>query len=289
MEANGQPMPPMGANGQPLPPTGPENQQPVGLNEKEQGLEEETGDGLKESENLARDNNELSDERNDSKIVKEESLLDNESAPVEEESKVDSEHELIEEDKMEAEAASTADNGADSEEPSAADTLPELGDEPAMDGGFLNGNGYNQSFTSQFEEKSVASRIPTLGGMPMPGGIPTPGNIPTPGGIPTPGNVPTPRQFFVRVKTGEQINIDKAEFKIGHKASEVDYAVSDNSAISRVHCIITKRNGVCFVRDNRSTNGTFVNGSELPLGKEQFLTNGASMILGDEEFIFHVE
>jgi hypothetical protein len=154
----------------------------------------------------------------------------------------------------------------------------ELGDKSASDGPSLTGNELAQGFVSQFEGGSEINRMPQ--------------NIMNTGASDeraVPQEIRSPKQFFVRTKTGEQINIDKAEFKIGHKASEVDYAVTDNSAISRVHCVITKRNGVCFVRDNKSTNGTFVNGSELPLGKEQFLTNGASMILGDEEFIFHVE
>ena len=92
----------------------------------------------------------------------------------------------------------------------------------------------------------------------------------------------------MRTRNGEKINLDKAEFKIGHRAADVDYVVSDNSAISRVHCIITKRNGVCFIRDNNSTNGTYVNGEELGKDDERFLTNNAVVILGDEEFIYHV-
>ena len=97
-----------------------------------------------------------------------------------------------------------------------------------------------------------------------------------------------PAPYFVRTRTGERINLDKAEFKIGHKASKVDYAVVDNPAISKIHCVITKRNGVCFIRDNGSTNGTYINGEELHGGEERFLTNNASVILGNEEFIYHV-
>ena len=97
-----------------------------------------------------------------------------------------------------------------------------------------------------------------------------------------------PAPYFLRVKTGERISLDKAEFKIGHKARLVDYAITDNSAISRVHCVITKRNGVCFISDNKSTNGTFVNGEELKAGEEKFLTNNAIVILGDEELVYHI-
>ena len=124
-------------------------------------------------------------------------------------------------------------------------------------------------------------------GQPVP---PMPQTPPMPQAQPVQGNPfdGSPAPYFLRVKTGERISLDKAEFKIGHKARLVDYAITDNSAISRVHCVITKRNGVCFIRDNKSTNGTFVNGEELKAGEEKFLTNNAIVILGDEELVYHI-
>ena len=119
---------------------------------------------------------------------------------------------------------------------------------------------------------------------------PMPKTPPMPQAQPVQGNPfdGAPAPYFLRVKTGERISLDKAEFKIGHKARLVDYAITDNSAISRVHCVITKRNGVCFISDNKSTNGTFVNGEELKAGEEKFLTNNAIVILGDEELVYHI-
>ena len=119
---------------------------------------------------------------------------------------------------------------------------------------------------------------------------PMPQTPPMPQAQPLQGNPfdGAPAPYFLRVKTGERISLDKAEFKIGHKARLVDYAITDNSAISRVHCVITKRNGVCFISDNKSTNGTFVNGEELKAGEEKFLTNNAIVILGDEELVYHI-
>ena len=119
---------------------------------------------------------------------------------------------------------------------------------------------------------------------------PMPQTPPMPQAQPVQGNPfdGAPAPYFLRVKTGERISLDKAEFKIGHKARLVDYAITDNSAISRVHCVITKRNGVCFISDNKSTNGTFVNGEELKAGEEKFLTNNAIVILGDDELVYHI-
>ena len=156
----------------------------------------------------------------------------------------------------------------------------------------------------QMENKAEMPKVPPMPAVPpmpempqmenkaeMPKTQPTPGVPPMTGVPPMMGGNPfdeIPMPYFVRVKTGEKIRLDKDEFKIGHKAKIVDYAVSDNSAISRVHCIITKKNGVCFIKDNKSTNGTFLNGEELKEGEEKFLTNNAVVILGDEEFVYHV-
>ena len=140
----------------------------------------------------------------------------------------------------------------------------------------------------QMPEMPQGQPVPPMPQMqPVP---PMPQMQPVPQAQPVQGNPfdGAPAPYFLRVKTGERISLDKAEFKIGHKARLVDYAITDNSAISRVHCVITKRNGVCFISDNKSTNGTFVNGEELKAGEEKFLTNNAIVILGDEELVYHI-
>ena len=97
-----------------------------------------------------------------------------------------------------------------------------------------------------------------------------------------------PVPYLVRKKTGENIYIDKDEFVIGKSANHADYTIRDNTAVSRAHCIISRRNGVCYIRDNNSTNGTFINDQELDRGGERFLTNNVTVKLGDEEFVFFI-
>ena len=98
------------------------------------------------------------------------------------------------------------------------------------------------------------------------------------------GTKPIPH--IVRKKTGEVINITKPEFAIGKSKTKADYAIEDNSAISRVHCIIVQKDGVNYIKDNNSTNHTFINGVELQPGKEVLLKNKTMIQLGDEEFTF---
>ena len=97
-----------------------------------------------------------------------------------------------------------------------------------------------------------------------------------------------PVPYLIRKKTGEKIYIDKDEFVIGKSANHADYTIRDNTAVSRAHCIISRRNGVCYIRDNNSTNGTFINDQELDRGGERFLTNNVTVKLGDEEFVFFI-
>jgi len=66
----------------------------------------------------------------------------------------------------------------------------------------------------------------------------------------------------------------------------VDYTISGNGAISRQHAIITKKDDGYYIKDNKSTNHTYVNGQELSEGEEVLLTNNSRIRLGDEEFLF---
>jgi len=98
------------------------------------------------------------------------------------------------------------------------------------------------------------------------------------------GTKPIPH--IVRKKTGEVINITKTDFAIGKSKSKADYVIEDNTAISRVHCIIVQKDGVNYIKDNNSTNHTYLNGVELQPGKEMLLKNKTVIQMGDEEFTF---
>ena len=68
---------------------------------------------------------------------------------------------------------------------------------------------------------------------------------------------------LTRQVTGEKIELGKPSFVLGKNPEKSDYAVADNTNISRVHAVITMRNGRYYVMDQNSTNGTFINGSLL--------------------------
>ena len=103
---------------------------------------------------------------------------------------------------------------------------------------------------------------------------------------PTPRNVVYPELF--RVNTGEKVPVHKAVFRVGKERSNVDYCVSDNSAVSRSHADIITRDIGYFVIDLNSKNRTYVNNQAIPPQTETAIRNGDLLRLANEEFIFRV-
>ena len=97
-----------------------------------------------------------------------------------------------------------------------------------------------------------------------------------------------PEPHFVRKSSGERIMFTKDKFKIGKSKVQADYSIENNSAISRAHCEINRRNGVNYLRDLNSTNGTFVDGKRLAPDEEVLLKKGTIVRMGDEDFEFHL-
>lgn len=94
---------------------------------------------------------------------------------------------------------------------------------------------------------------------------------------------------LTRVKTGEVIRIDRAEFSIGRKKELCSYAVPDNPAISRVHAILRVSGAAVSLKDNDSLNSTSLNGKALPKGGEAALKNGDVFSVADEKFRVNIE
>lgn len=98
--------------------------------------------------------------------------------------------------------------------------------------------------------------------------------------------VPKANPYLVRVNTDERIMITKATFKIGKASRGVDYTVSGNGAISRQHAVIIQKDDACYIKDNKSTNHTYVNDKMVEDGVDEILVHDAMIRLGDEEFLF---
>lgn len=94
--------------------------------------------------------------------------------------------------------------------------------------------------------------------------------------------------YLIRVNTEERIMLSKTTFKLGKASRGVDYTVGGNGAISRQHAVIIRRDDVSYIKDNKSTNHTYVNGKMVEDGEEEILTHDSVIKLGDEEFVFKI-
>lgn len=93
--------------------------------------------------------------------------------------------------------------------------------------------------------------------------------------------------FLVRVSSNERVPICTADFTVGRERNSVDYCISGNSNISRVHARFVVRDGKTYIIDNKAANGTFVNGVKSRAGQEVELNNGDKILLADEKFEFN--
>lgn len=93
--------------------------------------------------------------------------------------------------------------------------------------------------------------------------------------------------YLVRSRTNALIPIEKKEFLVG-KTAECDYQINDNRKISRLHCTFRISNGECYIRDENSTNHTYVNGKMIQPGFDVMLKNDDYIRMADEEFKYWV-
>lgn len=89
--------------------------------------------------------------------------------------------------------------------------------------------------------------------------------------------------YLVRSSTGERIPISGSCFMIGKDPESMDYVV-DNGSVSRHHATITRDGDTYYIVDNRSTNGTAVEGVMLQPYEKTELYAGAFISMGTETF-----
>ncbi|MFH1300195.1 MAG: FHA domain-containing protein [Planctomycetota bacterium] len=70
---------------------------------------------------------------------------------------------------------------------------------------------------------------------------------------------------LIPVNGGQPIELKKDVTVVGRKSDLCDIQIDKNS-ISKIHCVIIKTDGLLFVRDLCSTNGTRVNGQKITRG-----------------------
>lgn len=105
----------------------------------------------------------------------------------------------------------------------------------------------------------------------------------------TMNKIEQPAQVILKADSGEvlkEYSLDKEDMSIG-RAPNSDILLSKDKLTSRHHATIHYENGEYVLRDERSANGTFVNGQQLDEMAPYTLHNGDRIGIGEHEMIFN--
>ena len=88
------------------------------------------------------------------------------------------------------------------------------------------------------------------------------------------------RAQLIPLKGGRPILIQRDVTVVGRQKDQCD-VILDRSSISKLHCLIVRTDGLLFIRDLGSTNGTKVNGQRVIRGA---LLPGDELAFASEKF-----
>jgi pSer/pThr/pTyr-binding forkhead associated (FHA) protein len=118
---------------------------------------------------------------------------------------------------------------------------------------------------------------------------PTPGVSASPGTQTTATVIEEAARFTLRAENGDVIQeypLEKPEIAIG-RAPNSDILLSKDKLTSRRHATVRYEDGKYVLYDERSANGTFVNGQQLEEMTPHVLQNGDQVGIGEHELIFN--
>lgn len=102
--------------------------------------------------------------------------------------------------------------------------------------------------------------------------------------MPTSSNFSAIKMVAMNAPNYFELVIDKDDAVIGKKQELVDLVIPFNKMISRKHCRVTNMNGIYYINDEGSANGTFVNGIRLNPGQKIQMNRGDVIRLADSDF-----
>lgn len=101
----------------------------------------------------------------------------------------------------------------------------------------------------------------------------------------------TANAIITRLSNGEKVVVADSVFKIGKEKSYVNYCVTNNATVSRIHAQIEFDQGQYYLVDKKSMNKSFIQGVQTPMEPEKRypLRNGDHFKLSNEEFVFEIK
>ncbi len=161
--------------------------------------------------------------------------------------------------------------------------------------------GWSQGISSQASEQAAPAgswpdtAAPTMAGSQvepptMRGDTPQTPGVAAQAGLQAPASViEQPARFTLRAENGDVIQeypLEKPEVAIG-RAPNSDILLSKDKLTSRRHATVRYEDGKYVLYDERSANGTFVNGEQLEEMTPHTLQDGDHVGIGEHELIFH--
>ncbi len=87
------------------------------------------------------------------------------------------------------------------------------------------------------------------------------------------------------VVAGKSKSLNNKIVSIGR--SKTNQVIISDPKVSKFHATIYFDNGVCYIQDNDSTNGTYVNGNQILSGRKVKLKNGDKIKMGQTTLDFY--
>lgn len=81
-----------------------------------------------------------------------------------------------------------------------------------------------------------------------------------------------------------EVLLDRPQIVLGKKKELVDIVIDFNKMISRKHCSIFNTNGMYYISDEGSANGTYVNGGKTVRGQKTPIKKGDIIRMADSDF-----
>jgi hypothetical protein len=90
---------------------------------------------------------------------------------------------------------------------------------------------------------------------------------------------------LVRVSDNATWRIGDTAVVLGRIGDQQTLKVSDSSTVGRTHAWMFLHKGRCYIADNNSKNGTYINGRKLSSQQPAEVSNGSTVVLGAEQFV----
>jgi pSer/pThr/pTyr-binding forkhead associated (FHA) protein len=85
-------------------------------------------------------------------------------------------------------------------------------------------------------------------------------------------------------RAGEKIRLEEGQVMMVGRTARAQFVLPDDAAMSSAHFLVRRMDQICRIHDQRSTNGTLVNGQRV---ENATLEDGDQVLAGETRFVYH--